>query len=93
MEVAIKSTKIVTEFDTSKTYVFSKYRCAEFRKLILDICGDISDTKTWLDEMHDCYVAPVSNSNGIAHYIKPDGQPEIMMVTPQDCCELEVLKF
>ena len=36
MEVAIKLTKIVTEFDTSKTYVFSKYRYAEFRKLILD---------------------------------------------------------
>ena len=58
MEVAIKLTKIVTEFDTSKTYVFSKYRYAEFRKY-LDICGDISDTKTWLDEMHDCYVKPV----------------------------------
>ena len=93
MEVAIKLTKIVTEFDTSKTYVFSKYRYAEFRKLILDICGDISDTKSWLDEMHDCYVKPVSSSNGIAHYVNHNGELTKVLVMPQDCCELEVLKF
>ena len=92
MEVAIKLTKMVTEFDTLKIYVFSKYRYAEFRKLDLTNCNN-KNTIAWLDEMHDCYVKPVSNSNGIAHYIKPDGQPEIMMVIPQDCCELEVLKF
>ena len=92
MEVVIKSTKIVTEFDTSKTYVFSKYRCAEFRKF-LDICGDVSDTKAWLDEMHDCYVKPVSSGNGIAHYVNHNGELTKVLVMPQDCCELEVLKF
>lgn len=94
MEVAIKLTKIVTEFDTSKTYVFSKYRYAEFRKLLnLAIGSDISDTKTWLDEMHDCYVKPVSSSNGIAHYVNHNGELTKVLVMPQDCCELEVLKF
>ena len=93
MEVTIKSTRKLTKFDTLKTYVFSKYRYIEFRKLDLSVCEDTQYPKTWLDEMHGCYVKPVSSSSGIVHYVNHDGELTKVLVMPQECCELETLKF
>ena len=93
MEVTIKSTRKITKFDTLKTYVFSKYRYVEFHKLNLSICKDREYPKVWLDDMHGCYVKPVSTSTGIAHYVNHEGERTKVLVIPQECCELETLKF
>jgi hypothetical protein len=93
MEVTIKSTRKITKFDTLKTYVFSKYRYVESRKLDLSVCKDTQYPKTWLDNMHGCYVKPVSTTTGIAHYINHEGELTKVLVMPQECCELETLNF
>lgn len=92
MEITIKSTRMITKFDTLKTYVFSKFRYVEFHKLDLSICGDTQYPKTWLDDMHGCYVKPVSTSTGIAHYVNHEGERTIVLVMPQECCELETVR-
>ena len=93
MEITIKSTRKINKFDTLKTYVFSKYRYVESHKLDLSICKDTEYPKVWLDDMHDCYVKPVSTSTGIALYVNHDGEPTKVLVIPQECCELETLNF
>lgn len=93
MEVTIKSTRKITNFNPLKTYVFSKYRYVEFHKMDLSVCKNTQYPKTWLDEMHDCYVKPVSSSSGIAHYVNHDGERIKVLVILQECCELETLKF
>ena len=93
MEFTFTSTRKVTKFDTLKTYVFSKYRYVEFRQLDLATCGDTQYTKTWLDDMHGCYVKPVSSTTGIAHYVNHEGELTKVLVMPQECCELETLNF
>lgn len=95
MEVTIKSTRKITKFDTLKTYVFSKYRYVEFRKLNLDLdsCKNSQYPNIWLDEMHGCYVKPVSTTTGIAHYVNHEGELTKVLVMPQECCELETLNF
>lgn len=93
MEIEIKSMRKVNEFDIAKTYVFSKYKYIKHRKINITNWGDKQELKTWLDTIHECYVTPVSKSNGIIHYTKSNGQPEIVTVVPQECCELDVLNF
>lgn len=93
IEFNVKLTNLVSEFDISKEYVFSKTRYIEFHKLDLQQHNARYESDKWLDVIDGLYVNPITKGNAVIKYLNQNGQYEKLLILPQECCEVETMQF